>query len=308
MLLLENLKKTIQKIAEVLKLKADKTDIVQSDWAQTDVNNKAFIRNKPNITELTKSTYINLFNSPDDLSSSYWNVSGNITRKELHNHGMYFTISPSGSLIIESKYSYRDLGECRLLIGMHPGEYNYKVSGDDVWRVCDNRHSSWEFSKSLVVNNITFPAGYSFKLEIKSTYQYYLGFQLSYLILYQVNTGRNVTLMPRFMNARRISYSSISSSLSDAVIFNTNSTLDIIPNLYLDYPQSITFNLDLSAADLFPEYLSVNIFMATEGGQITFTSQNIKSAPEGLVMNKLGAYAVILKVGNSYIVRIHNPS
>nr|DAF55108.1 MAG TPA: hypothetical protein [Siphoviridae sp. ctDOT22] len=306
MLLLENLKKTIQKIAEVLKLKADKTDIVQSDWAQTDVNNKAFIRNKPNITDLTKSTYINLFNSPDDLSSSFWKVSGDITRSELHNHGVNFTITPYGSLIIEYKYGYRDLGESRLLLGMPPGEYNYRVSGDNIWRTCDIRSSSWEFSKSLIVNDTTFPAGYTFKLEIKSTYQYYLGFQLSYLILYQVNSGRNVTLMPRFMNARRISYSSITNNLSDAVIYNTNSTIDIIPNLYLDYPQSITINLD-SNTNL-PEYLSVKIFMATDGGQITFISPNIKSAPEGLVMNKLGAYSVILKVGNSYIVRIHNPS
>lgn len=306
MLLLENLKKTIQKIAEVLKLKADKTDIVQSDWAQTDVNNKAFIRNKPNITDLTKSTYINLFNCTDDFSSRFWKLSGDIHRSELHDHGLYFTITPYGSLVIESKYGFRDLGECRLIIGMYPGSYNYRVSGDNTWRVCDNQHNSWEYSRSLLINDSTFPAGYTFKLEIKSTYQYYLGFQLSYLILYQVNSGKNVTLMPRFMNARRISYSSTNTSLSDAVIYNTNSTIDIIPNLYLDYPQSITLNLD-SSTDL-PEYLSVNIFMATEGGQITFTSQNIKSAPEGIVMKKLGSYAVILKVGNSYIVRIHNPS
>ena len=309
MLLLENLKKTIQKIAEVLKLKADKADIVQSDWAQTDVNNKAFIRNKPNITDLTKSTYINLLKSTDDLSNNFWKISGNTTRSNLINWGLEFTLPPYGNLVVESKESYRDLGECRLILRMPGGNYNYKISGENTWSQSQYITSSWEYSRSLNINNNTFPSGFSLKIEIQSTYQYYSSFQLSSAVLYQVNAGSNVTLMPNFLNARKlVTDSSFQVRLSSAVLLNSNRKYEIIPNLYLEDPLNVNFLLEQYSGEILPEYLCIKVFLATDGGQITFSSHNIKSAPEGLVMKKIGSYAVILKIGNSYIVRINNPS
>lgn len=309
MLLLENLKKTIQKIAEVLKLKADKTDIVQSDWAQTDVNNKAFIRNKPNITDLTKSTYINLLHSTDDLSSSFWKVSGNITRREIRGSNAEIIIPPHGSIVIESTESFRNLGECRLILKMTGGDYNYKISGDANWNPSPSQASIWEYNRSLVIDNSTYPAGYGIKIEIQSKYQYYLSFQLYSSILYQVNAGKNVTLMPTFTNALKLAPdSTYQIKLTNAIFLNSNVQYEIIPNLYLDLPINVTFLLDQFPGDILPDFMSIKVFLATDGGQITFDSHNIKSAPEGLVMKKLGSYAVILKVGKSYIVRINNPS
>lgn len=63
MTFLENIKETIKKIAQVLKTKADKTDIVQSDWAQTDLNDKSFIKNKPQGLDTSLLKKISLTNS-----------------------------------------------------------------------------------------------------------------------------------------------------------------------------------------------------------------------------------------------------
>lgn len=76
MTFLENLKETIKKIAQVLKTKADKTEIVQSDWAQTDINDKAFIKNKPGDLNTSLLKKISLTNS--FFSVNEWAISSNV--------------------------------------------------------------------------------------------------------------------------------------------------------------------------------------------------------------------------------------
>ena len=291
MTFLENIKETIKKIAQVLKTKADKTDIVQSDWAQTDVNHKAYIKNKPS-QEAYSRTFKNLIKSVNEFDSHYWYVEGDGSVKE---GNLYL---PPNSL---TKLRYKT-SNIRIPAGIDAGTDFFFLIEVEAWKDVSVKFRDQE--KTLTNDswtNITLKGhvdlgfvtggwvkGFEIEIRNNSNRNGYISFREIALYTWAVPTFltekvQNTTPKPPNMNP-----------------------LDtLIQNIVYDLPQSYIFS---TSDPNTPDYFTSFHYIMADGAKVTFEANSNMIAPEGITMTKKGAYAIFVKAKDKYILRINNPA
>lgn len=310
MLLLENLKKTIQKIAEVLKLKADKTDIVQSDWAQTDVNNKAFIRNKPTISQSGANIYYNIVKGNFDLDKNYWTITGDISFKRFSNAivSTEYFVSPMGTITYKYKGSLIPRGYtqqnapssylAKFSCVLPAGDYYYSIFGRNERHHTENTQTL--YTEDISVN----PHSFDFSIRIRSSYNFNNTFPVGNISLYPLEN--NLYINNDYLVSNTLNITLNTNDISFGSLF-TYSTYDSNNNLYrvlLGGSDNNVLRLD-SYLERLPENIILELYLLGDS-RVTFQGSNIKSSPEGLILKKQGSYATIIKFGTNFIIRINN--
>lgn len=310
MLLLENLKKTIQKIAEVLKLKADKTDIVQSDWAQTDVNNKAFIRNKPTISQSGANIYYNIVKGNFDLDKKYWEVTGDINYKRFSNSivSTEYFVFPMGTItytykgfLIPRGYTQHNAPSrylAKFSCVLPPGDYYFSISGGSEIHHTESTYTL--YTKDIEVNRQTF----ILSIKIRSNYNFNNTFPVGNISLYPLENNLYINNDSFISNTINITLNASELSIGQLFSYSTFDSNSYLYRVLLEGSNTGSIKLD-SYIDQLPENIILELYLLGDS-KFTFQGSNIKASPEGLILKKQGSYATIIKFGNNFIIRINN--
>lgn len=293
MLLLENLKKTIQNIAEVLKLKADKTDIVQSDWAQTDVNNKAFIKNKPAIGGVSGFSY-NFLKDDLELDSKYWKITPPTTKVLTEDNEGISIYVPTGQWVtLEYIMSNFEINRSinfpfKLVIIMKAVLGRVKVRETESFTSSYTDYTDFVFPLSLSFGDGSFSKGIKIELYNGENSDKWIPIKSIAVVSEKIEYPLPISNLRRVRNAAPKSPHTNVSNYSNVLYTEPNNYFQPIENTNL------------------PDYYVQHHFITTSGCNVKFNPSSKLTAPDGLELKGLGSYAIVVKTGDKYLLRIHN--
>jgi hypothetical protein len=284
MTFLENIKETIKKIAQVLKTKADKTEIVQSDWAQTDINDKSFIKNKPDTSSRYPITFNNLLESVKDLDSNYWTLSG--------------AESIEGQLKIPPKTKatlYYNLSKLPIVGNVDLSKLrvrlNYSGFQGVIFKFRDVTSNQEDFFMEADLD-LSIPTGWTkgliFEFENTTT-------GTRFLSLYEISV---FSYDPTVVTTRAFTRNTVEKQKS------TDPSKDY---QHITYSEAGTYIYSTNNLTL-PDYFTTFHYVMSDGVSVTFDGHPNLFSPEGRVLNKRGSYAVLVKAKDRFILRINKPA
>lgn len=290
MLLLENLKKTIQKIAEVLKLKADKTDIVQSDWAQTDVNNKAFIRNKPVVIGGENDLPYNVIFGGVELDSMFWEKTPNVEVNKYDYTSSHFTIDPNQKVTFKYKdnlfYAYRFPHiptKCKVYI-------RATVSEGIILECMGERVSNSGLIDLIFFEDVTIRNDFYFSFH--NTTNNLKGVQFHAISVALLENKSYTTINDKYFIRNTEKNNSIQRSLCSNVLYTEpNST-------YINVSDTWTWGA-------YPEYFTQFHTVMVPGCKVLFHPNVNLTAPDGFEISGVGSYGILIKNREKFILRIN---
>lgn len=289
MLLLENLKKTIQKIAEVLKLKADKSEIVQSDWAQTDVNNKAFIRNKPVVLGGEPDFVNNVLVGGVELDSMIWEKTPNVEVTKYAYTSSLFYIDPNQIVSFKYKdtatFSYRFPiypTKCRVYIRARTPEGVLLESMGE--QIRSNGLSDLIFNKVVTIRN-----DFSFSFHNTSNTKKWV--QIHDISVSPLENKSYTTINDKSFIRNTEKYVSPQVSLCGNVIYTE--------------PETTYINIRDYSITYYPEYFTQYHTVVVPGCKVVFHSNVNLTAPDGFEISGVGSYGILIKNREKFILRIN---
>ena len=318
--MIESIKSVLSRIASILKTKADKSEIVQSDWAQTDINNKSFIRNKPVIQNRPRDFTYDYSRGFNSLDPEYWEVlkdvgnpqnidirisyDGHVSFRNTKN--VYSEINIAfkpqlgsgewGAFISRSGEEQRHDGGPLQIVG-----YN-SDSHLDYNNATIFSHSSisieGDTSPILCVTSANSPSRSKCRLAIKINLAPHKGVTFYYFRIYKMDP-KDLLVDVHLLNEyeRYFSTKPIPSGSDPNNYQHSN-------NLYvMDRDESIQLDLTRSRAEN-KRYSTYSYIIASPSGQITFTGATI--APDGNLLKGQGSSATIVTTPTQVILRISN--
>ena len=287
--MINSIKLVLSRIAAILKTKADKSQVVQSDWAQTSLTDMSFIKNKPEMPKSTRLHYNPILGLPK-LDPQYWlPKSGFDARLDRSNSiGTYITKVTSTS----GYYVYTEL--------LKPKVYKYRITGTGLGansgfgiRLLDTVTNSYLSSSDPIIKNST--------PEVTGSID---------LTNVNLNTTRLCIAFNLTTGDARITSIDIWEDVPDSDhTYSEYEYSKIYP--FIEYKPNAQDSVFLyesnnpATINLQTGKYSVNSYIITSPtGQVTF--QNATVAPDGNILKGQGSTATVVMTPTQTILRISN--